>query len=119
MRKPPKHVYAHTVTLKKCSAIDQWRDPTFTETTISNVCVQPTHDTIRTKDNTEVQMQAVIFIDSLYSRPFVDMVVAQDTSEANGHAMIITFGTHDYTVAKVETLFDEFGRVDHYEVECL
>ena len=119
MRKPPKHVYAHTIILEICSEVDRWREPTYTETVITGVCFQPTHDTIRTKDNTEVQMQAVVFIDSEYSRPFIDMVDAQDESEANGHAMVINFMERNYTVAKVETLFDEFGRIDHYEVECL
>ena len=119
MRKPPKHVYSHTITLKQCSGIDVWRTPTFTETTITGVNVQPSHDTTRTKDNTEVQMQAIVFIDSLYSQPFIDMVNAQDTSEANGHLMVIRFGSHDYSVAKVETLYDEFGRLDHYEVDCI
>lgn len=64
-------------------------------------------------------MKAIIFIDSAYSHPFLSLVALQNQSEAAGHQMKVTFGADEMTVAAVEPIWDEFCRLDHYEVGCI
>ena len=119
MRKPPKHIYGMTVTFHVATGIDRWSAVTWTDYTITGVNVQPSHDTARTKDNTEVSMKAIIFIDSAYSNPFLSLVALQHQSESAGHQMKVTFGSDEMTVAAVEPIWDEFCKLDHYEVGCI
>ena len=102
-----------------CGSLDRWQSVNWVDYPIYGVNVQPTHDTTRTKDNTEVSMKAIIFIDSAYSNPFESLLTLQNESEGNGHQMTVTFGAETLTVAKVEPIYDEFCRLDHYEVSCI
>lgn len=119
MRKPPKHIYGMTVTFRVATGIDRWSAVTWTDYTISGVNVQPSHDTARTKDNTEVSLKAIVFVDSAYSNPFLSLLALQNQSEANGHQMKCTWGGENMTVASVEPIYDEFCRLDHIEVGCI
>ena len=64
-------------------------------------------------------MKAIIFVDSAYSIPFLSLVALQNQSESNGHQMTVDYGGETLTVAKVEPIYDEFCRLDHFEVECI
>jgi hypothetical protein len=119
VRKPPKHIYGMTVTFHVATGIDRWSAVTWTDYPISGVNVQPSHDTARTKDNTEVSLKAIVFVDSAYSNPFLSLLALQNQSEANGHQMKVTWAGSDMTVASVEPIYDEFCRLDHFEVGCI
>lgn len=119
VRKPPKHVYGMECTFHVASDIDKWSAVQWTDYAINGVNVQPAHDTTRTKDNTEVSVKAVIFIDSAYSNPFYSLLTLQKESESHGHQMTVTWGGETMTVATVEPLYDEFCRLDHFEVTCI
>lgn len=108
-----------TVTFHVATGIDRWSAVTWADYPIAGVNVQPSHDTARTKDNTEVSMKAIIFIDSAYSNPFLSLVALQDESEAHGHQMKVTFGSENMTVASIEPIYDEYCRLDHFEVGCI
>ncbi len=124
MIKPiPPRILKQTVTLRVCSAIDAWQTPTWTNYTISHVCIQPTHETAKTKENTEVALKSVLFIDARLSTPNLDINALQVESEKNGVPCAVehTQGTTvmKYTVLGVDTLFDDRGNVHHYEVRLV
>lgn len=115
-RKPPAHVYAQTVTLRVCTGVDRWNAPTWNETTVNHVNVQPASGTTMTKDNTEVQLTGMLFADSVYTEPTLDWQAMKDASEAAGQPATVVFEGRVYTVVEVAKLFNEFGAFDHWEV---
>lgn len=115
-RKPPAHVYAHTVTLRSCSGVNEWQEPTLTEQTVYHVCMQPGFNTILSKDNTEADVSAMLFVDGLYSSPALDWQAIQDESESNGQTATVEFEGRVYTIVSADKLYNEFGAFDHWEV---
>lgn len=116
IRKPPAHVYADSVTLNVCTGVDRFQNPTYRTINLSNVCLQASNETRRTTQNTEVLLRSILFYDSLYSSPKVDLESLKTESESNGHQLRITAGAYEYTVESVDTLNDEYGRFDHAEM---
>ena len=119
IRKPPRYVYGHNITVRVCNGIDRWQNPSWDEISLSGVNVQSTNETRRTADNTEVVMRSIIFVDSLYSTPHLDLEALKAQSEENGAQMTIVFNGQTYTVISVDALDDERCRLDHYEVGCI
>lgn len=115
-RKPPAHVYAQNVTLRVCTGVDRWNVPTWAETAVTHVNVQPSSGTTMTKDNTEVQLSGILFADSVYTAPALDWQAQKDASEAAGQPAMVVFEGHAFTVVDVAKLFNEFGIFDHWEV---
>lgn len=115
-RKPPAHVYAHSVTLRTCTGVDRWNAPTWDEQTVEHVNVQPASGTTMNKDNTEVQLNALLFADSLYTVPSLDWWGLKDASEAAGQPATVVFENRVYTVVDVAKLYNEVGMFDHWEV---
>lgn len=118
MLKPiPAKILTHTADLLVCSAIDEWQSPTQTTVTLSNICIQPMHETRMTKDNTEVALSSVAFIDARLSTPAgYDFQQAQDLSEANGAPLELIYQGRTYTVLTVDTLVDDTGAYHHTEL---
>lgn len=115
-RKPPAHVYAHSVTLQVCTGVDRWNHPAWAEYSVDHVNVQPASGTTMSKDDTEVQLNALLFADSLYTVPALDWWALKDASEAAGQPATVVFENRQYTVVDVAKLFNEFGIFDHWEV---
>lgn len=118
MRKPPKHIYGMEAVFRAAESVDKWGKVVWRNIPVRGVNVQPSHDTVRSKDNTEVKVKAVIFVDSLYSSPFADLVAIKNESEGNGHQMTVMFGGEPLTVVAVDTIYNEYCAIDHYEVLC-
>lgn len=116
MRKPPAHVYADTAVLKVCTGVDAWQKPTWKAYNLTSVCVQSSSETRRTTTNTEVTLRSILFYDSIYSSPKINLEQLKIQSEKNGHQMQVTHDGADYTVTEVDVLNDEYGRFDHAEV---
>lgn len=115
-RKPPAHVYGHSVTLRTCSGVDRWNAPTWTTQTVTGVNVQPCTGTTMAKDNTEVQYTAMLFADSLYTSPALNWWDIKETSEAAGQPVTVVFNGRVFTVVQVDQIFNEFCDLDHWEV---
>ena len=113
----PSRILTHTVTFKVCSAVNTWNAPTYTETKVHHVHVQPSNATLLSRDNTERRMSCICFVDAVRSTRF-DIDMGKMNSEGNGHPMLMVFGSHEYEVVKVDTLYDDTGRFHHYEVYC-
>lgn len=117
LRPIPANILTHTATLHECTGVDVWQNPTFKDTTLTRINVQPVHNTVMTKDNTEVALTSVAFIDARLSRPSgYDYQAAQDRSEASGAPLELIYNGRRYTVLTVDTLCDDTGAYHHTEL---
>lgn len=118
LRPIPSRILKHTVTLQVCSGVDTWEAPTWDPViTLSCVCMQPSNETKKAKDNTEVVLRGVCFVDARRSSPAgIDLDAMQEQSEKNGQPMTLIFGGNTYTVLTVDTLYDDTGVLHHTEL---
>ena len=113
----PSRILKHNITLRVCSGVDVWQNPQWTSYQIANTVMQPTHETRKNVNNTEVMLQGLCFIDARRSSPSgLDIQALQQASEANGQPMTLVFGGNSYTVLAVDTLYDDEGNLHHWEV---
>lgn len=118
MLKPiPAKILTHSATLRQCNGVDVWQEPSYTDTELTHICVQPVHDTRMTKDNTEVALTSLAFVDARLSSPVgFDFQAAQDTSEANGQPLMFVFDGRNYVVLTIDVLCDDTGAYHHTEL---
>lgn len=118
MLKPiPAKILTHSATLKVCSEIDAWQNPTFTDVALKRINIQPTHSTVMNKDNTQTTLNSVAFIDARISEPEnYDFEAAQILSESNGSPLHLIYNNRDYVVVLVDTLCDDTGAYHHTEL---
>ena len=117
MQPIPRCILAHNAVLRSCAGVDAWQAPEWQETPLSNVCMQPTNETRRTRDNTEVVLRSLLFVDAERSEPVeFDFDVQQAASESNGQPLTLIFEDREYTVLTIEKLYDEYGRLHHWEL---
>ena len=118
MLKPiPAKILTHTATLRQCTGVDKWQEPTYTDTTLLHICIQPTHETRLNEMNTEVSLNSIAFVDARLSSPAgFDFQAAQDTSEANGAPLALIYQGRHYVVVTVDALCDDTGAYHHTEL---
>ena len=118
MLKPiPARILTHDAVLQQCSGIDIWGKPTYMDLPLANICIQPTHETRMTKENTEVVLNSVAFIDARISQPAnVDYMLMQSVSEQNGAPLNIVYNGKTYVVVNVDALCDDTGKLHHTEL---
>ena len=117
MLKPiPLKILSQKITLKVCTGVDEWQDPTFITYDLTRVHVQPTHDTRMTRDNTEVALNSLLFVDARLSTPRLDFEALQNTSLEQGGPMHVSFNGREYAVMTIDAVPDDTGRLHHYEV---
>lgn len=72
------------VTINVCTGVDSWQTPSWQTYTVNNVHLQNTNEVKKTKENTEVVLRSVLFIDSVRSTPQLDYAALVEQSEAAG-----------------------------------
>lgn len=113
----PYRILKHSATLQVCTGVDMWQAPTWTQTALGRICMQPTNETKKTKDNTEVVLAGLCFVDSTRSTPAgIDLDALQIQSEANGQPMTLLFNGSTYMVLTVDTLYNDTGELCHTEL---
>ena len=113
----PARILKQSATLRVCSGVDMWQEPTWTETALGSICIQPSTETRKTKDNTEAVLRRICFVDAVRSTPpGLDFDAMQRQSEKNGQPMTLVFRDTPYTVLTVETLYDDTGQLHHWEL---
>ena len=78
------------MTLYVCTGMDVWQKPAWITYTIKNVHLQNTNEVKKTKDNTEVVLRSVLFVDSRRSTPQLDYGALVTQSETSGKPMRCT-----------------------------
>lgn len=123
LRPIPRALLVDIATIKVCTGLDMWQKPTFQEYTVSNVHIQNTNEVKKTKENTEVVLRSVLFIDGRLSQPVLDYDALAEQSQKAGaplrcvvkNAAGHTYG--DYEVITVDPLPNvPATRVHHIEL---
>ncbi len=116
LRPIPARILTNKIKLKVVSTVDQWQAPSFVEYDVARVHIQPTHDTRFTRDNTEIALTSVLFVDARLSSPRLDWVSLQNTSLAQGGPMHVHYNGEEYAVVSIDAVPDDTGKLHHYEV---
>ena len=123
LRPLPQSPLGNIATIKVCSGVDVWQNPSWQTYTVNNVHLQNTNEVRKSKDNTEVVLRATLFIDSILSQPSLDYAALVDQSEAAGKPMrcVVTDSngneTGDFEVLIVDLVPDvPATRVHHVEL---
>ena len=123
LRPIPQSLLGDIATIKVCSGVDVWQNPSWQTYTVNNVHLQNTNEVKKSKDNTEVVLRATLFIDSILSQPNLDYAALVDQSEAAGKPMrcVVTDSngneTGDFEVLIVDLVPDvPATRVHHIEL---
>lgn len=106
MRPIPRQLLIHNADLLTPTGTDIWHETTYQSVSLARVRVDPSTKLVRSKDNTEVQLSAVLIYDCRNSRP-------QGVCIAAGQC--VDWGGTRYRVATVEPLYDG-QRLHHWEV---
>ena len=123
LRPIPGVLLSDNVTIKVCTGTDIWQKPTWDEYQVSKVHLQDTNEVRKTKENTEVLLRSILFIDGTRSTPHLDYRGLAIQSEAAGkplRAVVSSFdGTllGEFEVLSVDVLPDVPAiRVHHIEL---
>ena len=117
MLKPiPSKILRSTATVAVCSGVDRYQKQTYTEYTVKNVHLQPTHEIRKTASNTDCTLKAVLFVDARRSTPLLDWDGLFTTAHNNCGDMRVTVRGVTYTVFGVDSLRDDTDELHHWEV---
>lgn len=112
-----------SVTLKVVNGMDAYQAKTYTEYTIHNVHLQGSSDTIKSPNDTEVQLRGILFVDARRSTPTYDLDALQASSLAAGDTMRAIVKNADgnevgdFAVLIVDSLPDvPATRIHHWEL---
>lgn len=123
LRPIPQQLLRDLVTIKVCTGMDAWQNPTWEEYQVSNVHLQNTNEVKKTTNNTEVVLRSVLFVDVVRSAPSLDYAALVEQSEAAGKPLraIVTNAlgqvAGDFEVLTVDLVPDvPSNRVHHIEL---
>ncbi len=84
LRPIPQSLLGDIATIKMCAGIDRYQHAIWDETVVQHVHLQNTNEVKKTRDNTEVVLRSVLFIDGRLSSPALDYDALASTSLQNG-----------------------------------
>lgn len=112
LRSIPKKILTHSVTLKIPKTSDRWGAVTYESYELRRVHLQSVHEILKTKDNKEITLRGILFVDSKLSEPKLDWEeIFHNSALVNGQMKI-----DDYTVYYIDLVPDDEGKLHHVEV---
>lgn len=112
----PSKILRSTATVKVCTGVDVYQNQTYDTYTVNKVHLQPTNEIRKTKDNTDIVLRSVLFVDARLSTPFIDWFTLLQTAHNNQGDMRVIVREEEYTVLTVDALRDDSDRLHHFEV---
>ena len=116
LRPIPAKILRTTATVKACTGTDLYQNQTYETYTVNRVHLQPTERIVKTKDNTDQQLQSILFVDVRHSTPSLDWRNLLQTSHDHGGDMRVIVRGIEYTVAACDGLRDDTDRLHHWEI---
>ena len=116
LRPIPARILRSTATVKVCTGVDLYQNPTYTEYTVQHVHVQPTEKVIKSKDNTDQQLSSILFVDVRRSTPALDWHALFQTAHDHGGDLRVIIRGVEYTAASVDGLRDDTDKLHHWEI---
>lgn len=116
MLKPiPSCILRSTATVKACTGIDRYQNPTYSTYTIKKVHLQPTNEIRKTVNNTECTLRSILFADGRHSTAFDWWSIFNTAHNAGGDVKVIV-REKEYTVFSVDELRDDDDQFHHWEI---
>ena len=117
MLKPiPSRILRSAATVKACTGVDRYQNPTYQEYTVQYVHLQPTNEIRKTANNTDCTLRAILFVDARKSIPILDWDGLFTAAHSiSGDIKVVVRGT-EYTVLSIDSLRDDTDRLHHWEV---
>lgn len=113
----PPRMLSQTATISVPSSFDQWGNVDAVQSyAVNRVHLQPSNKVKKTKDNTEVILRSVLFIDGRLSVPALNIQALQRSAEEAGGVLTVFVDGVTYAVLTVELIPDDTGRLHHWEV---
>jgi hypothetical protein len=120
MLKPiPAKIMRSTATVKACTGLDMYQEPTYTEYTVKKVHLQPTNEIRKTAENTDCTLRSILFVDRRHSTPTLDWWALFNTAHGMGGDLKVEVRGEEYTVFSVDELRDDTDCFHHYEIGLL
>lgn len=116
LRPIPARIMRSTATVKACTAVDSYQNQTYAEYTVKHVHIQPSNEIMKTPDNTDCVLRAILFVDRRHSTPSLDWWSLFNTAHEIGGDMKVIIRGVEYTVFTVEELRDDSDLFHHYEI---
>lgn len=111
------------MTLQVCTGVDTWQRPSWTEHTVTKVHLQNTNEVRKSKENTEVVLRSILFIDGRLSQPSLDYdSLAEQSQKAGKPLRCVVYNSAgqkygEYEVLTVDPVPDvPATRVHHIEL---
>ena len=120
MLKPiPARILRSTAFVEVCTGTDAYQNLIYGETyTVTRVHLQPTERIVKSNTNTDLQLNAVLFVDVKHSSPALDWRKLLQTAHDCGGDMRVTVRDVTYTVQTADGLRDDTDRLHHWEIGC-
>lgn len=112
----PGCILRSTALVEVCTGVDLYQNQTYTEYTVSRVHVQPTEKIIKSTDNTDLQLSAVLFVDARRSTPALNWRELLQQAHDIGGDMRVTIRGVRYTVVACDGLRDGTDHLHHWEI---
>ncbi len=120
MLKPiPAKIMRSTATVKACTGVDRYQNPTYQEYTVRKVHLQPTNEIRKTAENTDCVLRSILFVDRRHSTPNLDWWTLFNTAHTLRGDVKVTVRGQEYTVFSVDELRDDTDNFHHYEIGLL
>ena len=120
MLKPiPSKILKSTATVKVCTGVDRYQNPTYSTYTVSKVHLQPSNEIRKTENNTDCTLRAILFVDARTSTPQYDWCEWLRTSHTHSGDMRVIVRNVTYTVMGVDELRDDTDLLHHWEVSLV
>ena len=117
MLKPiPAKIMRSTATVKACTGLDRYQNPTYADYTVKKVHLQPTNEIRKTANNTESALRSILFVDRKHSTPTIDWWGLFETAHSIGGDVKVTVRGVEYTVFSVDELRDDTDCFHHWEI---
>lgn len=119
MLKPiPASIMRTTATVKACTGIDRYQNPTYQEYIIKKTHLQPTNEIRKTANNTDCILRSILFVDKRHSTPLDWWAIFNTAHQAGGDVKVIVRG-QEYTVFSIDELRDNDDQFHHWEIGLL
>ena len=112
----PRQVLKSTVVVDACTSVNRDRRQICDTHTVKRVHLQPDHSVRKSRDNTDVVLKSLLFVDARLSTPALDWEALFLKAQQAGGDVKVTLRNQAYTVASVEPIPDDEDNLHHWEI---
>ena len=116
LRPIPAKIMRSTATVKACTGVDRYQNPTYTDYTVKHVHLQPPNELRKTAVNTSNVLRSILFVDRRHSTPALDWNALFLTAQEKAGDIKVTVRGIEYTVFSVDELRDDTDCFHHWEI---